>query len=974
MAPSIAKPLPRSRSGLVVAGRPQLPHWCTPSCERSQLGVADSRYAGRSPPMLTTKCHLFSAGRRVPLAAAPAERAMLRWGTGGGTPAPHVADRYGWLVADAGGLRAGGTLLERADQLAVLDAALARVAGGAGGVVLVPGEAGIGKTSLIRQFCASIGPPARVLRSACDPLFTPRPLGPLLELAGDIRSGLAAEFGTGVDPFDVADALLRELKRVAPAVVVIEDLHWADEATLDVVRLLARRLAAAPVLLVLSYRDDQLDRTQPLRVVVGELTAAGRILARLHLTGLSAAAVTTLAGRTGLDPVELHDRTAGNPFFVTEVIGAGTSSTPLSVRDAVLARTARLSPSARDLLDVAAVVPGAAERWLLAAVDPAAMGSLDECVGSGILTASDGRVRFRHEIARLVIEESLAPGRRTELNGRVLSALEKEEENDSAGDPARLAHHAEAAGDGAAALRYAPDAARAAAVLGAHREAARLYSLALSYASRLTGPERASLLERYADEGYFTSSGQEAIAALREALAIHRDRGDVLAEGRTLRLLSRHLGLDGRVAESLASDLGAVAVLEKIPPSAELALCYVNLAASYGIRLDPEARDWGLKAIGLGEQVGCAEAVYAGLNMVGCIEILNGNLTGVADLERSRDLAKRHGDYLVTGRAQLHLCWMLGLRREWQLAERYLDSAITFCRDHGQEPWLQQLRSLHMGSHLARCRWKQAAAAAEALLAATDRSSAVARCEALIALGTLRARRGQPGCWRLLDDARELASQLGFAHLLAPVAAARAEAAWLEGRHAALLAEAEVPDPAAPGTDPFTVDDLSYWRWRAGAVGRDPAKLREPYRLLLTGDRPGAAAWWQDRSQPYQAALVWAGSGAAEPLRHALEVLRGLGARPAMAIVARELRELGEPELSPRSGAAVPAHLVGLTTREADVLRLLAAGLRNAEIAGQLVVSPRTVDHHVSAIMRKLGAQSRGGAIATAARLGLIEP
>jgi DNA-binding CsgD family transcriptional regulator len=877
-------------------------------------------------------------------------------------------------VAQASGFPDGSVLLERADQLAMLGAALARITGGAGGgVVLVPGEAGIGKTSLLRQFCAGIGASARVLRCACDPLFTPRPLGPLVELAEEIGSGLVAELGTGADAFDVAGALLRELKLVGPAVVVIEDVHWADEATLDVVRLLARRIEAAPVLLVLSYRDDQLDRTQPLRVVVGELSEAGRVLARLQLTGLSTAAVATLAGRTDLDPAELHDRTAGNPFFVTEVIGAGAGRTPLSVRDAVLARAARLSGPARNLLDVAAVVPGEAESWLLGAVDSAAMDGLDECVGSGMLTASDGRVRFRHEIARLVIEQSLAPSRRTALHGRVLSVLEKEED-DGVGDAARLAHHAEAAGDGAAVLRYAPEAARMAAGVGAHREAARLYSLALANADRLTGPERADLLERFAEEGTFTAVGPEATAAIREALKIHRDRGDVLAEGRALRLLGSSLGRNGRLAESLAANLEAVAVLEQISPTAELALSYVSMAAIYGIGLDAQARDWGLKAIRLGEELGFAAAVYAGLNIVGCIKVVNGDLAGVADLERSRELAEQRGDYLEVGRAHLHLCWMLAMSREWRVAERYLDSAITFCRDHGQELWHEQLRCLQMESHLARGRWKNAAAEAEAVLAAGDRALGVSRGDALIVLGTLRARRGQPGGWRLLDEARELVIRLGYAHLLAPLASARAEAAWLEGRHAVVLQEAELADPTAPGLDPSAVHELSYWRWRAGAAAGNPVARREPYRMLASGDRPGAARWWQDRGQPYQAALVWVGSGDVEALRDAHEVLRGLGARPAMGIVTRELRELGAADLPRQSRAPNAVHPSGLTAREVDVLRLLAAGLRNSEIAAQLVLSPRTIDHHVSAVMRKLGAQSRGGAVAAGVRLGLVEP
>jgi DNA-binding CsgD family transcriptional regulator len=836
-------------------------------------------------------------------------------------------------------------------------------------VVLVPGEAGVGKSSLLRQFCAGIGASARVLRSACDPLFTPRPLGPLAELAEEIRGGLAAGLGAGADPFDVAGMLLRELKLIAPVVVIIEDMHWADEATLDVVRLLARRVEAVPVLLVLSFRDDQVDRTQPLRMVIGELAEAGRVLTRLHLPGLSATAVATLAGATDLDAAELHERTAGNPFFVTEVIGAGTESIPVSVRDAVLARAARLSGSARDLLDTAAVVPGGAETWLLAAVDPAAIGSLDECVGSAMLTVPDGRARFRHEIARLVVEESLAPGRRAALHRGVLSVLEKDDAG--IGDPSRLVHHAEAAGDGAAVLRYAPEAARIAAALGAHREAAQLYAQALSHAERITGQERADLLERYAEEGYLTAVAPEMMDALREALAIHRERGDVLGEGRSLRLLSRHLGQNGRLDEALAADLEAVAVLEQIPPTAELALSYVNLAADYGLRHDPRAHESALTSIRLGEELSCAEAVYAGLNLVGCIEIVSGDMTGVANLERSYDLAEEHGDYVQAGLAHLNLCWMLSLRREWRLVDRYLDPAIAFCRDHGQELSGRQLQSFQMESHLAHSRWDEATAVAEARIANTDPSFAVGRCGALTALGTVRVRRGHSARWTTLDEARDLAGQLGYKHLRAPIAAARAEAAWLEGRHDAVLAEAEAIDPAVLQLDPFAGYELACWRWRAGGEAGNPDALPDPYRMLLSGDRSGAEGWWQDRGQPYQAALAWAGSGDADALRHSLDVLRDLGARPAMMIIIKELRELGENARPGR--AATTTHPAGLTAREADVLSLLVAGLRNAEIADQLVVSPRTVDHHVSSVMRKLGAQSRGEAVATAIRLGLVK-
>ncbi|MGB6454497.1 MAG: AAA family ATPase, partial [Streptosporangiaceae bacterium] len=387
---------------------------------------------------------------------------------------------------------------------------------GHGGTILVPGEAGIGKTTLLRHFAADVPVDTKILWASCDPLFTPRPFGPLLELAAEISSGLAAQIAGSSGPFDAAIALIREIRQLAPAALVIEDVHWADEATLDVVRLLASRLDSMPVLLILSYRDEELDRADPLRVVLGDLSEPGRVVARVTLDGLSETAIATLADREDIDAPEMHARTGGNPFFVTEVLAAGTDQVPRSVRDAVLARAARLTGPARDLLDAAAVVPGHVNGQLLAALDPAGADNLDECLRAGMLTAAGGDVAFRHEIARVVIEESLPAGRRASLHRRALSLLERNV--GSASEPARMVHHADAAGDKASVLRYAPAAGDLAAAAGAHREAAKLYERALEVASDIPAEERASLLERFAAEGYLATLGNKPVAALTEAL------------------------------------------------------------------------------------------------------------------------------------------------------------------------------------------------------------------------------------------------------------------------------------------------------------------------------------------------------------------------------------------------------------------------------------------------------------------------
>jgi len=861
-------------------------------------------------------------------------------------------------------------LLERDEQLAGLVAALSDVAGRRSGLlVLVHGEAGIGKTALVRQFCAQMAGSVGVLWATCDALFTPRPLGPLLDIARVTDGELRKRVEAGGQPYDVARALMDELDRSSPSVVVVEDLHWADEATLDVLRLCARRVDSVPALLVGTYRDDCLGRSHPLRSMLGELPSG--LSRRQELARLSGDAVARLAGTSPLDPGELYERTGGNPFYVTEVLAAGGGRIPPTVRDAVLARAAGLSGAARDVLEAVAVVPQRTEVWLLEALVQRALDGLDECLESGMLRGEADGVAFRHELARLAIEESLTPHRAVVLHRRALAALA--EPAIGSPDLARLAHHAEVAGDTDAVLRYAPLAAEHAATVGAHREALHQYERALRFAAGLAAGQRARLLERLADEGFLTDMREEGLAALDEALAIHRDAGDLLRAGDVLRLRARTKGDMGRTAEARVDVREATEILERLPPGIELARTYAEVSCLTMQADDAEETiAWGQKAIALADRLGGdTDTLAHALNTIGTVELGRGDMGGKEKLERSLELARSAGELRYVATGYIDLCAALSRLGRYPDMERYADEGIKYCEEHGLEAWTKWLLADKADIQLALGLWDQAAETASSILDAPASTMAAVHTAGLTR-ALVRARRGDPDHRDPLDRAQEIARTVDDLQYLAPVAAAYAECAWLEGRPQEIEAVTQAAFELAQRQNAATfIGQLGLWRWRAGLLDEPPAAAGEPYSYQIAGDWARATRYWRERECRYEAALALADSHEGKALREALDELQALGARPAAAIVARRLRELGERGLPRGPRRKTRANPAGLTARELEVLRLLVEGLRNAQIAERLVLSEKTVDHHVSAILRKLDVRSRGEATAAAGRLGL---
>jgi DNA-binding CsgD family transcriptional regulator/tetratricopeptide (TPR) repeat protein len=860
------------------------------------------------------------------------------------------------------------SLVERDASLAFLSGLLADVrTSSAGRLVALGGEAGVGKTALLRRFCRE-AKPARILWGSCEPLFTPRPLGPLVDVAELVGGELRQLVYGAARPYEVVMALLGLFRAEPGTILVLDDVHWADEATLDVLVLLATRVAAAPALVVASYRDDELERSAQLRFVLGELV---RGPGRLTLEPLSKAAVAELAEPYGVGGEELYRTTAGNPLFVTEVLAAGGERLPETVRDAVLARAGRLSAPGRRLLEAAAVVPGDVELWLLRRLAGELIDHLEECVASGMLSAADTHVFFRHELARLAIEESTSPVRKVDLHRAALAALA---ENGSE-DFAALAHQAEAAGDFEAVLRWAPSAGLQSAHVGAHRDAAAQYERALRFAGGQPPGVRAELLQNRARECYLTSQIDEAIAAQQEAVECYRRLGDRRREADALRAFSRLLFFAGRAAEAEPIVLEAVELLERLPPGHELAMAYANVSQRRMVTEDlAEAVAWGERALELARRLRDGEAEVYALANIGSAEWREEPDRGRRTLERALTLARERGLEEHAARTYNLLVMRPVRERRFELIGDHLDAGLQYCTERGLDTWRLYLLAARARLGLDLGLWDDAGEAAGQVLR-DPRSPHLARSWALATVGLARARRGDGEASDPLDQAYALVEPTRELDRVSQVAAARAEAAWLAGEDERVgrLTDAAL-ELALDHREPWAIGELAYWRWQAGIDDRLPVGLMaEPYGLAITGEWQAAARRWGEAGCPYEAALALGEGSDPVAARQAVRELQRLGAGPAVAVITRRLRGRGVRGLPRGSRASTRQNPAGLTARELDVLKLLSDGLRNAQIAKGLVVSEKTVDHHVSSILRKLGARTRGEAAAKAMRLGLTD-
>lgn len=849
-------------------------------------------------------------------------------------------------------------ILERERELSLLAGLMSDLGTSGGKAVLLRGEAGIGKSTLVRAFIDSQADAASVHLGSCDDLLIPRALGPFWDIGRD-DAVLGDALRAGDRP-GVLNAALDLLSRTHhPNVVVIEDTQWADEGTLDAIKYLGRRIGRTNGLLLLTYRDGEVDYDHPLRSVVGDLPPEAVV--RIQLKGLTEAAISEIVTGSGLDPGDVAAMTQGNPFLVTELASAGEGHVPASVQDSVMARFRKLSPDAHAMLMALSVMP---ERIALSDISRL-VGGTDHAVAEaeqrGLLEVG-AFVGFRHELIRRAVERSLTATERISLNQTVLDRL-----GDDA-DPALIVHHATAAGDARKLVEYAPVAARIASRVGSHREAAGYWRQLSPLLDEVAPGDRPRFLAEWAYEEFLLDNGAKSIELNERALVYLEERGDVRAESALIAQSVHYYenaGLRQR-ADELARR--AIDILGEEPNPTDVARA-LEARAYLAMMAGDNAKTTQLvdQALALGRDTLSERIKIRCINHKGVMAQIGRYPAGSADLEEAARRAADAGQWYEHARAYINYSWGASEARDIPAALEHAEAAIASARRHELPTLEHYATALHARALELRGDW----AAAEDLAREQLDTSAITRMVALPIVGVIEARSGREVARGSLADAWTAAVRSDEYQRMAPAAAALAEHDWIVGATDTPVTDLKsiIERGLSIGFD-YSTGAIAMWLWKLGHLSKPPAGVAKPYRMLMEGDATGAAGMWLALGCPYDRAIALSHGTDAEGVE-AVDLLEALGAFAVAAKVRQSLRDRGV-RVGRGRASETREHVAGLTSRQAEVLSLLAEGLSNVEIADRLFLSPRTVENHVAAVISKLDVSRREEAVEKARELDLL--
>lgn len=866
-------------------------------------------------------------------------------------------------------------LVERESAISQFGLCVKKLASGTGHVALISGEAGIGKTTFLEQMRRSYQTRARFYWSGCDPLLTPRPFGPVHDIVAELSTSLLELLENGASTTSIYSAFYQALESSSePVILIFEDVHWADHATLDLFKFLVRRIAFVKCLLVISYRDDEVGETHPFRTVLDVLPSSHT--SRIPILPLTQTGIAQLAKDSHHDSTTLLNITAGNPFYITELLAvdsADKNHIPVSVKEAIVFRLNQLPQAIRHFLETISLIPNRVPLSLILAI----CGIEGEthaiaCVARKLLTVDDvGNFRFRHELARLSTVASIAISKQKQLHNKIVLALEASQTHDTL---ALLIHHSASALDAKRVLKYAPIAGKNAAKNGAHREAAAYLRVALRFVDDAPTELAAQLYQDWAYEtGLTLQIDDSVIEARRHAITLWRALNRQQKVGENLRFLSRLHWYRGEAAEAEHFANESIKTLESVPICSERVMAY-----SFRAQLDMlndrmnEAIVWGNRALELEKTFTDPELRIHALNNVGSARVFRGDEDGEAMLHESLALAIKHGFHEHAARVYTNFSDYCVRYKKLAMAEELIASGIAFDTTYDLDSWTYYLIGIQAQLRLEQGRLEDAQTISQGVLG-RDKLTLLMKLPALIALARSQLRLGATGCDQRISQALENAMATDELQYIIPARFGAIEAAWLhDNKEVAFTHLQWLTELNASCLDHWRSAELALWISRFGfSIQTNTAfPLPLPYQLELQEKYADAAEVWMNMEMPYHAALSLLHCeqhSAKDALPRAFRMLEAIGAKATLLKVRDKAKQLGVLEDLPSARRGpykqTRQHPAGLTAKEQQVLGYLSAGSSNQEIADLLSRSQRTVENHVSSILSKLNVANRMEAI-----------
>ncbi len=863
-------------------------------------------------------------------------------------------------------------LIEREGFLALLQKQFEDIVSGEGHCIFITGEAGIGKTSLVKEFCKKKKEECTIYRGACDGLFTPRPLAPLYDILWQVNKERWPVTPSNEERSALFANFFQELStKKERLIMVFEDIHWADEGTLDFVKFFARRISHLPCLFIVTFRDDEIHSRYPLRQVLSQLPPDS--FTKIKVTPLSKEAVSTMAVEKGYSGEDVYSISGGNPFYVNEILASYSPGVPDNIKDSILSVYERQDDGTKHAWQICSVVPEGLEIERFAKIKSSWNEAMDHCFAMNVIIVQNDKVVFKHELYRRTIEESLSPFMRIALNKMILELFLKSFEEK--GDIERIVHYAKNSNDNTIVVQYAPVAARKAACAGAHLEASKLFLTAIEYANGNNRDLLIEFYEAYAYECYLTNQIKEAIIFQGKALNLWQEKNDIEQEGNSMRLLSRLWWIEGNRDNAEKFGKKAIDILQTQPTSKAKAMAFSNMSQLKMFSEETfECIEWGNIAITMAREISDDEILCHALGNVGTAHWRVQPLeeTGKKLLLESLNIALKKSFHDHAARAYTSIIYNSIEFKQYEVANQFLQNGINYCEERDLDSSKNYILSLKARILLEAGNWDEAVSITKNLLTIPGQP-AIVKIGALVTLASIEIRKGNPDALLHLQEAKTLALVTKEHQRIIPVMIAILEYEWLTSKK--IIAEEELNaciDLVQKIDNTSQNSKFCFWLYKARKKEMNIQELYKPYMFLKEGKAVLAATFWKMTGCPFELAFALS-EGNEEDKRNALPLFQKLGADAVYEKIKMEMRAKGIKKIPRGLRQSTKTNPAQLTNRELDVLNLLQKAIQNKEIAETLFISSKTVDHHISSILFKLDTTSRAKAVSEAVRLGILK-